>query len=486
MADFVIPLNSTGDGSGVSTLSLTVNSTTTITTDGNGYMYDNAGGTTNPNQSRSLTSGDTRTFYIKVTSGNSNVTIIGGAGYCTKLNNWASSTNAANINAFNLSSLPSVMNYFYCTGSNTITGNLSSLPSVMTYFLCTGSNIITGNLSSLPSVMTYFLCYGSNTITGNLSSLPSVMTNFYCAGSNIITGNLSSLPSVMTYFLCTGSNTINGYTQGKSFSANMNYFYFVPVTTPPSTVNLSDIKTIGDCGGNLGITFPTAIDCFLKHTSGAMSVSNVAKWVTTDGGSTQARVPLPQDRAWGTVNSFTGASTLTMDCPRIGSIDLSAVTQAVTWALGNAISVYKSYRMGVNITQTGNYLISYLGDRSTNGSVYLGSNHPNKFNIILSNTFNNITIDSGQKLYITSGTTQTYNSITANGYGNQITISGVTAATYTLSRAGGNPDTDINGVNISYCISTGGNFFAGDNSVDGGNNTGITWGRAFYPQMILI
>ena len=211
-----------------------------------------------------------------------------------------------------------------------------------------------------------------------------------------------------------------------------------------------------------------------------MSVSNVAKWVTTDGGSTQARVPLPQDRAWGTANSFTGASTLTMDCPRIGSIDLSAVTQAVTWALGNAISVYKSYRMGVNITQTGNYLISYLGDRSTNGSVYLGSNHPNKFNIILSNTFNNITIDSGQKLYITSGTTQTYNSITANGYGNQITISGVTAATYTLARAGGNPNTNVQNCLISYCISTGGAFYDGGSSLDGGNNTGITFGNNIY------
>ncbi len=84
------------------------------------------------------------------------------------------------------------------------------------------------DLSSVPrSVMTYFACTGSNTITGNLSSLPSVMTYFLCTGSNTITGNLSSLPSVMTYFLCTGSNTINAYTTGHTWASAMNYFYLI-------------------------------------------------------------------------------------------------------------------------------------------------------------------------------------------------------------------------------------------------------------------
>ena len=81
-----------------------------------------------------------------------------------------------------------------------------------------------GNLSSLPSVMTYFVCTGSNAITGNLSSLPSVMTLFSCTGLNTITGNISSLPSVMTYFLCTGLNTITDYTSPKTWATNYNYF----------------------------------------------------------------------------------------------------------------------------------------------------------------------------------------------------------------------------------------------------------------------
>ena len=140
-------------------------------------------------------------------------------------------------------SLPSVMTYFYCSGSNTLSGTLS-LPSVMTSFYCFGSNTLSGTLS-LPSVMTTFYCSGSNTLSGTLS-LPSVMTSFYCTGSNTLSGTLSlpsvmtyfictgsntlsgtlSLPSVMTTFECTGSNTLSGYTT-QSFSNSMNYFYLI-------------------------------------------------------------------------------------------------------------------------------------------------------------------------------------------------------------------------------------------------------------------
>lgn len=109
----------------------------------------------------------------------------------------------------------------------------------------------------------------------------------------------------------------------------------------------------GDCGGNSGITFTPAIDCYIKHTSGTMNFSDATKWVTTDGGTTQARVPLMQDRAWGTANSFTGAATINMNCPRIGSIDLSGVNQAVTFSLANSIECYGNYVLGNNITQSG-------------------------------------------------------------------------------------------------------------------------------------
>ena len=72
--------------------------------------------------------------------------------------------------------------------------------------------------------MTYFYCSGSNTLSGTLS-LPSGMTNFVCYGSNTLSGALS-LPSGMTTFGCYGANTLSGYST-QSFSNSTNYFYLI-------------------------------------------------------------------------------------------------------------------------------------------------------------------------------------------------------------------------------------------------------------------
>ncbi len=110
-----------------------------------------------------------------------------------------------------------------------ISFDLSSLPTGLTSFTCSGSNTVTGNLSSLPTGLTYFTCRGLNTVTGNLSSLPTGLTYFNCQGSNTVTGNLSSLPAGLTYFLCIGSNTIRDYS-GKTWANNQRRVYLVPVT----------------------------------------------------------------------------------------------------------------------------------------------------------------------------------------------------------------------------------------------------------------
>ncbi len=144
-----------------------------------------------------------------------------------KLTTFTMLQTGANI-SFDLAQLPRSLTYFYCTGSNTITGNLSSLPIGLTYFRCAGFNTLTGNLSSLPAGLTYFYCAGFNTLTGNLSSLPAGLTDFYCTGSNTLTGNLSSLPAVLTYFYCTGFNTIGDYS-GKTWANNQRRVYLVPV-----------------------------------------------------------------------------------------------------------------------------------------------------------------------------------------------------------------------------------------------------------------
>ena len=50
------------------------------------------------------------------------------------------------------------------TGAN-IQFDLANLPSGLTYFYCDGSNTVSGDLANLPSGLTYFRCYGYNTVS---------------------------------------------------------------------------------------------------------------------------------------------------------------------------------------------------------------------------------------------------------------------------------------------------------------------------------
>ena len=78
------------------------------------------------------------------------------------------------------------------------------------------------------SGLTYFYCAGSNTVSGDLTNLPSGLTYFYCSGSNTVSGDLTNLPSGLTYFYCYGSNTISDYT-GKAWTTKPATFILIPV-----------------------------------------------------------------------------------------------------------------------------------------------------------------------------------------------------------------------------------------------------------------
>lgn len=182
----------------------------------------------------------------------------------------------------------------------------------------------------------------------NLTILSTTVFTFYSAttvsGTLTITGANATSQRVLIQ-----SNTIGtARTITCNGTTNITNADFQDITLAGTANRDFSAQTdIGDCGGNSGITFPPAIDCYRV---GVGNVSDATKWRTTDGGAIQARVPLPQDRAWLTAQSFTGASTMTMDCPRIGSIDMSGVNQAVTWAQGNAMSCFGNYVLGTNVT----------------------------------------------------------------------------------------------------------------------------------------
>jgi hypothetical protein len=143
----------------------------------------------------------------------------------------------------------------------------------------------------------------------------------------------------------------------------------------------------GDCGGNSGITFTPAQTQYFKHTLGAVNWSDATKWFSNYERTIQGRVPLPQDDAIFDENSFTGTSTLSVNCPRIGrSLNMEGVNQPIDMTLANIIECYGSYVLGSNITQDGRFFGRYVTALLGRGNFIL-----NIFNnIIYSIAINNI------------------------------------------------------------------------------------------------
>lgn len=132
----------------------------------------------------------------------------------------------------------------------------------------------------------------------------------------------------------------------------------------------------GNCGGNSGITFTTAVDQDANITGTSKNWSDSTIWTS--------RVPLPQDNVTGT--GITGTSTLTADMPRIGkTIDFSGVPSesAFTLAINSEnISLYG----GLNLTNVdtltqnnknlyfegrGVFSITSNGTNPTNTNIYV-------------------------------------------------------------------------------------------------------------------
>ncbi|MBC7218610.1 MAG: DUF2341 domain-containing protein [Hadesarchaea archaeon] len=160
-----------------------------------------------------------------------------------------------------------------------------------------------------------------------------------------------------------------------------------------------------------------------------------------------------------------------------------------TWSLTSTGTVWDT-SITTNLTLNPETSTIKLTNTSTSAKTFAGGGRTyyNFWNaaagtvtITGSNTFNDFRIDAGGTVYFTAGTTTTVNSFTATGApGSMITISSATSATHTLSKASGIVNCDY--LVLSYSVATGGAFwYAGANSVDGGNNSGWRFMSAYTP-----
>jgi hypothetical protein len=188
-------LTKTGDGTGVSTLAMTVSENITLTLSANATFYTDAAGTLNASQTWNITTGASRTIYIKCTTGTATLTIpkavITSWGRAVA-SGWASITNAASLSG-DISKLRA-LTLLNCSGINDLTGSIAGLTS-LTNIYARGNIAISGDISGL-GALTILDLTGVNTLSGNISAMTQ-LTNIWIAGSNTLSGSVTNLTNLV-------------------------------------------------------------------------------------------------------------------------------------------------------------------------------------------------------------------------------------------------------------------------------------------------
>lgn len=171
------------------------------------------------------------------------------------------------------------------------------------------------------------------------------------------------------------------------------------------TVGLS-----GNCGGNTGITFTTADDCFWVHGANASYNWSESQWSTSTGGSLDQRVPLPQDTAKFDAGSFAAdGKTVVQDMPRIGTTTFADTDQSFTWTTSTAASVFGSLTLDSNMTLTVSSQTYTFEGRGSYTLTNAGKTWGKTINLNAVNSVGTLTLKddfilSGTTLQIQSGT----------------------------------------------------------------------------------
>jgi hypothetical protein len=186
--------------------------------------------------------------------------------------------------------------------------------------LAYASVVLAGHPSYPPIV------YGTNTFVNLTYSGTGLGDSISFAAGQTVTGTLTITGSSVTNRILIKSNVIGTSRTLDTAANSISNADLQDINgAGASGWNLSAISgNSGNCGGCSNITFTTPINCYMKTaTSTNWAASN---WYTTSGGSTPARVPLPQDTAIFDANSITaGSVTIGLNLPRVSALDWTGV-----------------------------------------------------------------------------------------------------------------------------------------------------------------
>lgn len=135
-------------------------------------------------------------------------------------------------------------------------------------------------------------------------------------------------------------------------------FMDITINGSPSWTN-SGSKWIGDAGGNSSLitTNRTTPSTRYKIVGGSWSVST--QWSASSGGSTDNRVPLPQDNV--VIDGNSGNGTHTLDMPRSGTDHTWVASNTGTLSVTTNASIYGSITFISGITLSGTSALVLMG-----------------------------------------------------------------------------------------------------------------------------
>ena len=174
-----------GDGSGVTTLTMTSSENTELTLDGTARFYTDAGGTLGESTTWTVIPGAPRTIYIRNPSGTNNFLI-----EKNTIISWGAWDSPAN--------------------SGRIIGDIGQL-TALTELNVIGFSLLSGSIAESTS-LTFLRLGGSATITGNIEGLVS-LTSTEVYASTTISGDLSIISDGITQLIFNSGGFVT-YTAG--------------------------------------------------------------------------------------------------------------------------------------------------------------------------------------------------------------------------------------------------------------------------------
>lgn len=369
---------------------------------------------------------------------------------------------------------------FDANGFNVTCGAFASTSGVRTLTVGTGVWTITGNAGTVLSYTTggtltvttrptFNLSYsgGTGTRTCSVSNVETHVPNVnIIAGTDIVSvGGSNNLN--FTGFSGSWSPTATNVIYGNlTCSATMT----IPTGTSARTfAGTSGTKTINMNGvvGNVPFTFNgvgstwsliSALD-MSGASSRALTLTNGT--LTTNGNNITCGSFSSSNSNTRTLNL--GASTVILH--GTGTVWNLATTTGMTLNAGTST---------IKITDASATAKTFSGGGLTYNNIWLTGSGTGTFDFIGSNTFNDFKCDTPpHSIRFTAGTTTTVTTFTVSGTpGNLMTIGSITAASHALAKSGGGTiSSDYLSVSFSDA-SPATTWYAGNNSTNGGNNTG--------------